>query len=61
MDNMAGIPALYFGGDMDAAISLFRQVAGRIDEIKFAKQIVEGTMLKFHEVIQGLSRTYANG
>jgi len=32
---------LYFGGDMEAAIALSGQVAGRIDEIKPVAQIIE--------------------
>ena len=32
---------LYFGGDMEAAIALAGQVAGRIDEIKPVAQIIE--------------------
>jgi enoyl-[acyl-carrier protein] reductase II len=32
---------LYFGGDMEAAIALSGQVAGRIDDIKPVAQIIE--------------------
>ena len=32
---------LYFGGDMEAAIALSGQVAGRIDEIKPVAAIIE--------------------
>jgi enoyl-[acyl-carrier protein] reductase II len=32
---------LYFGGDMEAAVALSGQVAGRIDEIKPVAQIIE--------------------
>ena len=32
---------LYFGGDMEAAVALSGQVAGRIDEIKPVQQIIE--------------------
>ena len=60
MENMAGIPQLYFGGDMEAAIPLSGQVAGRIDEIKTAKQVVEQTMNEFHGVMRTLSDRYCS-
>jgi len=59
MENMAGIPELYFGGDMEAAIPLSGQVCGRIDEVLSARQIIEGTVSGFHEVMRGLARQYA--
>jgi enoyl-[acyl-carrier protein] reductase II len=58
MENMAGIPELYFGGDMEAAIPLSGQVCGRIDEVLSARQIIEGTMTGFHEVVESLARQY---
>jgi len=59
MENMVGIPQLYFGGDMEAAIPLSGQVCGRIDAVLSAKEIIDDTMAGFHEVIAGLSRQYA--
>ena len=59
MENMAGIPQLYFGGDMEAAIPLSGEVCGRIDAVISARQIIDETMASFHEVIRGLSRQYA--
>ena len=32
---------LYFGGDMEAAVALSGQVAGRIDEIKPVAEIID--------------------
>lgn len=58
MENMVGIPQLYFGGDMEAAIPLSGQVCGRIDAVLSAKEIIDDTMAGFHEVIAGLSRQY---
>ena len=60
MENMAGIPQLYFGGDMEAAIPLSGEVCGRIDAVISARQIIDETMASFHEVIRGLSRQYAS-
>lgn len=59
MENMAGIPQLYFGGDMEAAIPLSGEVCGRIDAVISARQIIDETMVGFHEVIGSLARKYA--
>ncbi len=59
MENMAGIPQLYFGGDMEAAIPLSGEVCGRIDAVISARQIIDETMAGFHEVIGSLARKYA--
>ena len=59
MENMAGIPQLYFGGDMEAAIPLFGEVCGRIDAVISAQQIIDETIAGFEEVINGLSQQYA--
>ncbi len=61
MENMAGIPQLYFGGDMEAAIPLSGEVCGRIDAVISARQIIDQTMAGFHDVIRGLARQYAPG
>ena len=58
MENMAGIPELYFGGDMEAAIPLSGQVAGRIDTVKNAEEILQETMSGFYEVMGGLASRY---
>ncbi|MEH6635846.1 MAG: nitronate monooxygenase [Halioglobus sp.] len=58
MEQMADLQTLYFGGDMEAAIPLSGQVCGRIDEVLTAKQIVEGTMAGFDQVMHGLASQY---
>lgn len=58
MEHMANLPALYFGGDMEAAIALSGQVAGRVDAIKSAADIVNETMVGFNQVMQRLSAQY---
>jgi enoyl-[acyl-carrier protein] reductase II len=60
MEHMAELMNLYFGGDMEAAIPLSGQVAGRIDSVKSAQDIVRETMLEFHQVMQGLAEQYAS-
>lgn len=60
MEHMANLQELYFGGNMEAAIPLSGQVAGRIDAIKSAKEVVQETMAGFHEVMQGLAGQYTS-
>ncbi len=50
---------LYFGGDMEASIALSGQVAGRIDEVKPVKQIIEEMVAEFEAVIGEMGRKYA--
>lgn len=61
MEHMADLPSLYFGGDMEAAIPLSGQVCGRIDAIKSAREVVEETMVDFHDIMRNLSTQYAGG
>ncbi len=49
---------LYFGGDMEAAIPLSGQVAGRIDSVKPVKIILEEIRTEFFETLDSLSATY---
>jgi enoyl-[acyl-carrier protein] reductase II len=60
-EHMANLQDLYFGGDMEAAIPLSGQVAGRIDEIKSARDVVSDTMSEFHTIMQQLAGQYATG
>jgi enoyl-[acyl-carrier protein] reductase II len=54
MEHFAHMTDLYFGGDMESAIALTGQVAGRIDEITPVKTIIQNTMSEFYAVIQSL-------
>ena len=47
--------ALYFGGDMEAAIALGGQVAGRIDEIRPVADIIAETVAGFAATVERLS------
>lgn len=58
MENMAGIPQLYFGGDMEAAIPLSGQVCGRIEQVLSAKEIIDDTIAGFETVLRDLSLRY---
>jgi enoyl-[acyl-carrier protein] reductase II len=58
MEHMADLQRLYFGGDMEAAIPLSGQVAGRIDAVKPAREIVAETIAEFHATVQGLAAKY---
>lgn len=52
--------ALYFGGDMEAAIALTGQVCGRIDEVKPVAQILEEICSGFDLVVGGLNARYGS-
>lgn len=49
---------LYFGGDMEAAIALSGQVAGRIDAVKPVAQILRETVDEFEAVTAELGAKY---
>ena len=51
--------SLYFGGDMEAAVALSGQVAGRIDEIRPVADIIEETAQEFFDTIASLSNSYS--
>ncbi|MFC4290855.1 NAD(P)H-dependent flavin oxidoreductase [Sphingorhabdus arenilitoris] len=55
MMEMSNALDLYFGGDMNAAIALSGQVAGRIDEVKPIKRIVDEVIAEFHTVMHSMS------
>ena len=58
MAEMRGVLDLYFGGDMEAAIALSGQVAGRIDAVKPAKQIIDEVMDEFYAIVGALRNDY---
>ena len=58
MEHFAGVKELYFGGEMEAAIPLSGQVVGRIDEVKSAADIVQGTVTEFYEAVGALTAKY---
>jgi enoyl-[acyl-carrier protein] reductase II len=58
MGEMRGVLDLYFGGNMEAAIALSGQVAGRIDEVKPAKAIIDEVVSEFHAIMGQMAKTY---
>lgn len=58
MQHMANLQALYFGGDMEAAIPLQGQVGGRIDKVLSAQEIIDETMTGFSAAINNLHQQY---
>ena len=58
MAEMSNILDLYFGGDMEAAIPLTGQVAGRIDAVKPVAQIIRETVEEFEAVMSELGAKY---
>lgn len=51
---------LYYGGDMEAAIPLSGQVAGRIDAIKPVAEILHETRDEFFATLKSLGDTYSD-
>ena len=49
---------LYFGGDMEAAIPLSGQVAGRIDAVRPVAEIIAEIRREFFDVVGALARQY---
>jgi enoyl-[acyl-carrier protein] reductase II len=49
---------LYFGGDMEAAIPLSGQVAGRIDAVRPVAEIINAIKVEFFESLEQLSGQY---
>tara|TARA_Y100000816_G_scaffold172333_1_gene123834 strand:- start:73 stop:1008 length:936 start_codon:yes stop_codon:yes gene_type:complete len=47
--------SLYFGGDMNAAIALSGQVAGRISEIRPIRDVINDTIHQFSDTVKRLS------
>jgi enoyl-[acyl-carrier protein] reductase II len=49
---------LYFGGNMEAAIPLTGQVAGRIDSVRPVAEIIAEIHEEFRSVVRNLARQY---
>jgi enoyl-[acyl-carrier protein] reductase II len=54
--EMARAKELYFGGDMEAAIALTGQVAGRIDTVRPVQDILDGIMEEYRAAVDALPR-----
>lgn len=52
---------LYFGGDMEAAVALSGQVAGRIDAVRPVAEIIEETAEEFFAAVNSLAHQYPQG
>ena len=58
MPEFGEAKALYFGGDMEAAIPLSGQVAGRIESIEPVAKIISETRDEFLDIINQLGQQY---
>ena len=58
MTEFGNAMALYFGGDMEAAIALVGQVVGRIEAVRPVADIIQDTMRGFHDVVAALGARY---
>ena len=61
MGEFGRAKALYFGGDMNAAIALSGQVAGRVDAVRPVVDIIRETAKEFFEVLDGVADRYLRG
>ena len=57
--NFGDPQALYFGGDMEAAIALTGQVCGRIDAVKPVAEILKEICDGFYDTLDTLGRQYS--
>ncbi len=53
--------SLYFGGDMNGAIALTGQVAGRIDAIRPVADVIGDCVEEFYAVMDNLAERYVRG
>jgi len=58
MPEFGEAKALYFGGDMEAAIPLSGQVAGRIESVEPVADIIARTRQEFFEIVDHLGQKY---
>lgn len=58
MVEMGRALELYFGGDMEAAIALTGQVAGRIDSVKPVAQVISETVAEFEAVMTEMGERF---
>jgi len=54
-EAFGGVMDLYFGGDMEAAIALSGQVAGRITDVRPVAQIIDETVRGFREAAASIN------
>jgi enoyl-[acyl-carrier protein] reductase II len=59
MGQFGNAKDLYYGGDMEAAIPLSGQVAGRIDSVRPVEDILRSTEAEFNEKISELTKQYS--
>jgi len=52
VEHLANLPALYVGCELEAAIALSGQVAGRIGKVLNAKESIDGSIAGFQAVIK---------
>jgi enoyl-[acyl-carrier protein] reductase II len=58
MSEFGRAQELYFGGDMNAAIALSGQVAGRIDSVRPVAEVIRETSKEFFEVLERMTNAY---
>ncbi len=61
MTAMAGMADLYFGGDMNAALALCGEVAGRIDSVRPVAEVLSETAADCLRILDELATQYVKG
>ncbi len=61
LGGIGDMMALYFGGDMEAAIALGGQVAGRIEEVRPVAEIISTTITECIAAVQRLDALLGKG
>jgi enoyl-[acyl-carrier protein] reductase II len=56
--DRANVMRLYFGGDLEAALALSGQVAGRIDAVRPVAEIVRETAEECLAILERLAERY---
>ncbi len=58
LTSLDDILSLYFEGDLDAAFAFGGQVAGRIDDVRPVAEIIEETIVEFHDTLRATAARY---
>jgi enoyl-[acyl-carrier protein] reductase II len=61
LELLGNIDALYKRGDIEGSLAQLGQVAGRIDTIETAAEIIRRTVAEFEETLTAMAKRYLAG
>jgi enoyl-[acyl-carrier protein] reductase II len=61
LDLLGNIDALYRRGDIEGSLAQLGQVAGRIESIETAAEVVRATVAEFEETLGAMAKRYLAG